>query len=274
MPDRMLEGGSWHVGRRRIGREPFEGPPHTHDGFSEVMVCLGGRFENYVRDAWREMSPGDVVFIAPDDLHQVKGAGCEWVNVAFAAAWLDWADEALGVEGRLAGLTRRRHVPDYHLEARDLAVVDEELRACCACRQGRQSQPRFRLLLMGLLGRFLLSPTPAARATEPHWLSSLLTRFEALAPEDQTRQRLVALSGRSEEHLCRVLRQRLGQSPTEYINALRLDRAAELLRTTSRSVMKVALACGFGGVSYFHRRFRRRFGCSPGEFRRRHWHAL
>ena len=270
----MLEGGSWHVGRRRIGRRRFEGPSHTHAGFSEIMICLAGRFENYVRDAWRTMAPGDVVFIGPDDLHTVGGAACEWVNVAFASAWLDWADDALGVEGRLAGLVGRRHVPEYRLEARDLAVVDEQLRSCCVGRQGRDAHPRFRLALLGLLGRFLLSGQRQARETGRDWLTALLGRFEALEPEAQTRRRLVAESGRSEEHLCRVFRQRLNQSPSEYINALRLDRAAEFLRATGRSVTDVALACGFGGVSYFHRRFRRRFGCAPGEFRRRHWHAL
>jgi AraC-like DNA-binding protein len=35
-----------------------------------------------------------------------------------------------------------------------------------------------------------------------------------------------------------------------------------------RRVIDIALACGFGAVSYFNRVFRRRFGVSPSELRR------
>ena len=44
--------------------------------------------------------------------------------------------------------------------------------------------------------------------------------------------------------------------------------AAELLCSTSDSVTEVALACGFGDVSYFGRLFRRQKGKTPGEYRR------
>ena len=47
-----------------------------------------------------------------------------------------------------------------------------------------------------------------------------------------------------------------------------MECAAELLCSTSDSVTEVALACGFGDVSYFGRLFRRQKGKTPGEYRR------
>jgi AraC family transcriptional activator of tynA and feaB len=49
----------------------------------------------------------------------------------------------------------------------------------------------------------------------------------------------------------------------------RLSAAAGALDGSTASVASVAAACGFGDVSYFGRAFRRRFDCSPTEWRQR-----
>ncbi len=56
----------------------------------------------------------------------------------------------------------------------------------------------------------------------------------------------------------------------ERVLDLRLQKARALLLGDRHSALKisdVALSCGFNEVSYFHRRFRQRFGVSPAQFR-------
>ena len=65
-----------------------------------------------------------------------------------------------------------------------------------------------------------------------------------------------------------MFRQITGRTPIDYLNYYRVECAAELLCSTSDSVTEVALACGFGDVSYFGRLFRRQKGKTPGEYRR------
>lgn len=48
----------------------------------------------------------------------------------------------------------------------------------------------------------------------------------------------------------------------------RLVSAAHLLGEPACSVTQVALGCGFGDLSYFGRAFRKRYGCSPAQWRR------
>jgi AraC-like DNA-binding protein len=48
----------------------------------------------------------------------------------------------------------------------------------------------------------------------------------------------------------------------------RLANAARALRESSASIAEIAMACGFGDLSHFGRAFRRRFGCTPREWRR------
>jgi AraC-like DNA-binding protein len=57
---------------------------------------------------------------------------------------------------------------------------------------------------------------------------------------------------------------------SERVLEFRLQKAREMLRDNRHDTMKIseiAYACGFNEVSYFNRRFRRRFGASPTQFR-------
>jgi AraC-like DNA-binding protein len=50
---------------------------------------------------------------------------------------------------------------------------------------------------------------------------------------------------------------------------IRLDRAREALRSTQRlRITDIAMACGFSDLSYFNRRFKQRFGCTPSDVQR------
>ncbi len=61
-----------------------------------------------------------------------------------------------------------------------------------------------------------------------------------------------------------------GTSFTDFVLSERLARAHRLLvepRSTGRTVAQIALAAGFGDLSYFNRAFRRRFGETPSGIR-------
>lgn len=61
-----------------------------------------------------------------------------------------------------------------------------------------------------------------------------------------------------------------GQTPTEYVNRLRLGYSRRLLLNRQKSVTNVCHASGFSSLSYFNKLFRTRFGMSPSEFRKSH----
>jgi AraC-like DNA-binding protein len=61
-----------------------------------------------------------------------------------------------------------------------------------------------------------------------------------------------------------------GSSFTERVLELRLQRARSILTSLRHKGLKVselALTSGFNDISYFNRRFRQRFGCSPTQYR-------
>jgi AraC-like DNA-binding protein len=64
-------------------------------------------------------------------------------------------------------------------------------------------------------------------------------------------------------HLGRLFREQLGVSPLRYLKQLRMERAAQMLRSTRESVAGVARGVGYRNVSHFVRDFREFFGRTP-----------
>lgn len=65
----------------------------------------------------------------------------------------------------------------------------------------------------------------------------------------------------------------LGQSPAAYITDRRLDRAAQLLRSTQTTVSKIGHAVGYTSDAAFSRAFQRRFDQPPTRWRKAHAHT-
>ena len=57
-----------------------------------------------------------------------------------------------------------------------------------------------------------------------------------------------------------------GLSPVEYIRAIKLDKAANLLETSNYNVAQIAYMTGFGTPSYFSRSFKSKFNVLPSEY--------
>ena len=60
----------------------------------------------------------------------------------------------------------------------------------------------------------------------------------------------------------------MGMSVTTYINCVKLDYAAQLLRTGEMNVTQIADYLGYSDGGYFSRLFRKRFGICPSKFAR------
>jgi AraC-like DNA-binding protein len=73
--------------------------------------------------------------------------------------------------------------------------------------------------------------------------------------------------GCNADYLSHLFRSVRGEKLTEYVDELRMERAAELLARTGLSCKEVAWASGYANQSYFIRRFRVRWGLSPSDYR-------
>jgi AraC-like DNA-binding protein len=86
--------------------------------------------------------------------------------------------------------------------------------------------------------------------------------FEPLDVDD-----MAAAAGLSRAHFSREFRRAFGESPHGYLLTRRLERAAELLRNTDRSVVDVCLSVGLQSIGSFTTSFTRNYGMSPTAYR-------
>lgn len=68
-------------------------------------------------------------------------------------------------------------------------------------------------------------------------------------------------------YMTTLLKQRTGHAYKELIHQQRMTRAGQLLRNTSYSVTEVANEVGYENISFFYKKFKEHFGCSPKEYR-------
>jgi transcriptional regulator GlxA family with amidase domain len=83
------------------------------------------------------------------------------------------------------------------------------------------------------------------------------------------RDEVARLAGMSPGHFSRMIKETTGKTFSDILTGYRVDRATDLLAHTDKSLVQIALECGFMDQSYFSRVFRKIHGRTPGEYRRR-----
>ena len=71
----------------------------------------------------------------------------------------------------------------------------------------------------------------------------------------------------SRVQLYRKVKAVLGIGVGDYINNFRLEKAKELLISTSMNISEIAYSCGFASPNYFSTTFKSKYGLSPKDFR-------
>lgn len=91
--------------------------------------------------------------------------------------------------------------------------------------------------------------------------------IEAHYREDICLDELARLTGFSSFYLSRVFKQQRGVSFTDYLTAIRIERAKELLRDPTANVKEVSCLAGYADPNYFTRVFKRVVGVTPTDYR-------
>lgn len=78
---------------------------------------------------------------------------------------------------------------------------------------------------------------------------------------------LAALLGMSQFHFSHVFKQSIGIAPYQYLLQQRIERAKQLLNESNRSIMEIALMCGFNSHSHLSKQFRQVTGMTPTAYR-------
>lgn len=78
----------------------------------------------------------------------------------------------------------------------------------------------------------------------------------------------------NEQYFCRYFKKIMGKKPTEYINEVRIEKAAGYLQQSGRKIIDIAMECGYDNMGYFIKRFKEQKGMLPSEYRRKSQNSI
>jgi YesN/AraC family two-component response regulator len=101
--------------------------------------------------------------------------------------------------------------------------------------------------------------------------ASALRKAERFIWENYTRKislkEIADASGLSAPYFSSVFKEEMGENLSNYLNRLRVEKAATMLIESDLSLTDIAGACGFEDQSWFSKIFKNYTGVSPGKFR-------
>ena len=121
--------------------------------------------------------------------------------------------------------------------------------------------------IVGLIGMSRDVRAPIESKDIPPGFAAALNHFETHLGDETAPSTLARKARLPAPRFARMMKRYFGLTPGQYITKTRLAAASRLLRETDKSVLEIALACGFYDHSAFTRAFRAAIGVTPTRYR-------
>ena len=75
-------------------------------------------------------------------------------------------------------------------------------------------------------------------------------------------------------HFLRLFKTETGKSPITFLRNARLKKAEKLLKTSFLQIQEIGFKIGMSTDSHFTRDFKKKYGVTPTEYRKRYWEKI
>ena len=227
---------------------------HLAPRFRVVEARDGAQGLEKARDVLPDVVVSDVMMPNMSGLELVKALQSD-AELAYVPVLLVTA--RAGQEHRLEAL--EAGAADYLTKPFDVAELGARIHNLIASRQRLRDR---------LVRESRLHPTalPAESAADRFLIKLRETIETRMSDEDFDVRALARAMSESRSSLYRHLMDTCGQTPSEVLRSMRLERAAQLLEAQSGTIADVAYGVGFKSVSHFSRSFRDAYGVPPSAY--------
>lgn len=263
--------------------------PHRHAYF-QIQICIEGNTQQAIGAAVRPFGMGYLSFVLPYRVHVIPhppGARYCIVNFDQRFLWpgldvdpLDLEDVPLARHPELAPFLFQEYT-DFVFEGEDFTRLQgwlDELQA----HNGRRSfgaMTTIRGIVQQIIGLACLRQEQAllrlsmqhnGKTSQRDALQRVVRYVRDNLDKELSLTDAAAAAFLSPNYLANLLKKETDRTFTDLVTERRLERAKELLVSSSLLVREVAHQCGFCDEAYFNRRFRQLVGCTPRRFRDDH----
>lgn len=254
-----------------VDREPFSYPLHTHRGLCDLTYVRSGSLRQTLNGESRRFRAGRFLWIRESDRHSLFAEECRFYNANVPESLLFNLAESLTGDrcpyARSGPGPLGVNIPPHRQEE-----FSRSLDSLFLNQRKPGSRIGFNRFWINFYADYLSGPAQGEDGMArdvPRWLKRGLELCEERLERGIGLPELCGLCGRSREHVSRSFRKYLDESPSAYLNRLRLERAALLLSSGNREILDICYQLGFSSLSYFYRLFKDKYAMPPGEYRQK-----
>jgi AraC family transcriptional regulator len=264
----------WHDFR---AKQQFDWAASFHPGCVELCLNLAGHGFVEGRGGRTDFAPNTAGFYHRTDepltAKRAAGEQHQFLTVEFSCPFL--AKHLAGAETMLHPIVRAavQGVSRQHVSGTTQRLTAAQQQLMATLRQPpvyAAAQPVwYQCKVLELAVTFLVHPEEELFCTRQQRLAQerveqviFLLRQNLATPP--ALEELGKKIGCSHFYLSRIFSNHTGQTITQYLRGLRMEQAAELLRSGEHNVTEAALEVGYNSLSHFSAAFHEAFGCCPG----------
>ena len=256
-------------------------PKHRHNYVEVIYMCKGST--THIIDGNEVvLEEGDLLFLNQNATQEILPAGEEDIAINFIILpqFFDTAFEMIGAEdnmlqdflvGSLCEDSRRTSYLYFHV-ADVLPIQNLIENMIWSLLHNQWNKRSCNQLTMGLLFLHLINHIEkmetGGKAYHQEFEVTVLNYIETNYKEGSLSE-LAELMGYNIYWLSREIKKRTGKTYKELVQTKRMNQAEYMLTNSRVSVSEIIQMVGYDNSSYFHRKFKERYGVSPKEFRNR-----
>ena len=254
----------------------FPGVPlHWHDEMELVVIKKGQGYVSVDFDKHLVHS-GDIIMICPGCLHAIEQDASykmEYENIIFKPELLSSGANDLCMlqymKPLLDGTLPVEHfLTPAHEVFESLSNCIRQIDLVCADQTTGWQLALFYFFFLLISERQKKTVFISHNPKSLEKMKTVLKYVEEHYTEKLTIDDMAKLTFYSKSHFMKFFKVHMGTGFTEYLNDYRLTMAARLLKSSDESILMIAEESGFDNLSYFNRIFKRKYGVSPGSYRK------
>ncbi len=244
---------------------------HDHD-YYEFFIIVKGSIRHYINKQETILKRGHLVFIRPSDFHSYRPNGsdkCHFINIAILEKTINELFTYLGNGIKKNNLLTQALPPSILLTESELISIlrkFEKLNMLPVFDKKRLNT-ELRVILVNLFANYFIGDENNNNNL-PEWLNMTINELNHPKNFKKGMPALKEMACKSDEHISRTFKKYLNKTPTQFINELRLNFAANQIRFTNKKIIEIAFDSGFENQSNFHKQFKSLFHYTPNEFRK------
>ena len=247
--------------------------PHYHD-YYEIFLPLDGNATHIVNGERIPLRRGMAVFIRPFDTHDYicqSGEQYYMLNVTFSA---ETAEEIFGFLGngfKKEALLSPSLPPTVGLSDSELEVISARMVDISTIGDGdaEKLKTALRIFIFTLITEHFAKFRERKDSAIPSWLTELRRTMKNDGNFIKGASVIPELCDKSREHVSRSMKKYYGVTVSEFVNGLRLNYVANMLRHSDHNILDIIFESGFNNVSWASKCFVEKYGCTMSEYRKK-----